>query len=242
MRLRHIAKNIKDQNWLAVVLDFFIVVSGVFIGIQLGNWNDGRQVKQALIEAENRLQAEHTANLEAIDRFLSDVDLRLGAAQTAITTLQDCAVDAAAQNDVTIGVNAIRGTPGLTLRRTSLSAITGNDDFLSLLSPDRREAIKEFERNLIQTQDTLDWLEDRPFEKHIEDQDHLTFGPPVNLPGSETLHIRPIQLDAPLDIICQDKDLLGAFYLWERTATFQSFRAGQIRDRVTALSEQKPDN
>lgn len=42
MILRRITKHVKDQNWFAVGLDFFIVVVGVFIGIQVSNWNAGR--------------------------------------------------------------------------------------------------------------------------------------------------------------------------------------------------------
>lgn len=40
MLLRSITKHIKEQNWFAVAIDFIIVVFGVFIGIQLGNWNE----------------------------------------------------------------------------------------------------------------------------------------------------------------------------------------------------------
>lgn len=40
MLLRRITKHVKDQNWFAVAIDFIIVVFGVFIGIQLGNWNE----------------------------------------------------------------------------------------------------------------------------------------------------------------------------------------------------------
>ncbi|GLQ21683.1 hypothetical protein ACFFUB_09335 [Algimonas porphyrae] len=42
MRLRRITEHIRDQNWTAVALDFFIVVIGVFIGIQVANWNAAR--------------------------------------------------------------------------------------------------------------------------------------------------------------------------------------------------------
>jgi len=42
MLLRSITKHIKEQNWFAVTLDFVIVVFGVYIGIQLGNWNEER--------------------------------------------------------------------------------------------------------------------------------------------------------------------------------------------------------
>lgn len=40
MILRSLTKHVKDQNWFAVGLDFAIVVVGVFIGIQVANWND----------------------------------------------------------------------------------------------------------------------------------------------------------------------------------------------------------
>ncbi len=42
MRLRSLTKHIKDQNWFAVALDFFIVVFGVFMGLQVSNWNAAR--------------------------------------------------------------------------------------------------------------------------------------------------------------------------------------------------------
>ena len=42
MLLRRVIEHVKAQNWTAVGLDFVIVVVGVFIGIQVANWNDAR--------------------------------------------------------------------------------------------------------------------------------------------------------------------------------------------------------
>lgn len=57
MLLRSITEHVKAQNWTAVALDFAIVVVGVFVGIQVSNWNDAasdriseRQVLAALLE------------------------------------------------------------------------------------------------------------------------------------------------------------------------------------------------
>ncbi len=47
MLLRRIINHVKDQNWFAVALDFVIVVVGVFMGIQLGNWNDARATRMS---------------------------------------------------------------------------------------------------------------------------------------------------------------------------------------------------
>lgn len=46
MLLRRVTKHVKDQNWFAVCIDFVIVVIGVFIGIQVANWNDAQGDRQ----------------------------------------------------------------------------------------------------------------------------------------------------------------------------------------------------
>lgn len=42
MLLRRIKAHIEKENWFAVFVDFLIVVAGVFIGIQVANWNETR--------------------------------------------------------------------------------------------------------------------------------------------------------------------------------------------------------
>ena len=42
MILRRIAQHVRQQNWTAIAIDLVIVVVGVFLGIQLGNWNADR--------------------------------------------------------------------------------------------------------------------------------------------------------------------------------------------------------
>ncbi len=43
MILRRTTEHVKTQNWFAVGIDLLIVVIGVFIGIQVSNWNDSRK-------------------------------------------------------------------------------------------------------------------------------------------------------------------------------------------------------
>ncbi len=58
MLLRRITKHVKDQNWFAVGIDFFIVVSGVFIGLQVANWNEARQERSQADLAMERIVAD----------------------------------------------------------------------------------------------------------------------------------------------------------------------------------------
>lgn len=61
MILRSVMKHVREQNWFAVGLDFLIVVVGVFIGIQVANWNDAQRDRQAETLYLDRLHGEIAA-------------------------------------------------------------------------------------------------------------------------------------------------------------------------------------
>ncbi|GJL95755.1 MAG: hypothetical protein DHS20C05_21600 [Hyphococcus sp.] len=70
MILRRITEHVKAQNWTAVALDFVIVVVGVFIGIQVSNWNDARVQKQSARTYIERIRGDLTANQEDLNQRL----------------------------------------------------------------------------------------------------------------------------------------------------------------------------
>ena len=51
MLLRSITKHVREQNWFAVGLDFFIVVVGILIAFQISNWNTARNNSERAHEA-----------------------------------------------------------------------------------------------------------------------------------------------------------------------------------------------
>ncbi len=66
MILRRITEHVKTQNWLAVGIDFFIVVVGVFIGLQFSNWNEARQERAQEADYVQRLHDEAKAGLDGL--------------------------------------------------------------------------------------------------------------------------------------------------------------------------------
>ncbi|WOJ93810.1 hypothetical protein R0135_01255 [Congregibacter variabilis] len=69
MILRSLTKHVKDQNWFAVVIDFGIVVVGVFIGIQVANWNDERSEQRRDTALLVRLQTDFERIVEFGERI-----------------------------------------------------------------------------------------------------------------------------------------------------------------------------
>ena len=76
MILRSVVKHVSDQNWFAVGIDFLIVVVGVFIGIQVSNWNDeaGRLAKeQAYLALIHEELMQNTRRSEKILEYYTKV-------------------------------------------------------------------------------------------------------------------------------------------------------------------------
>ncbi len=62
MILRRVIAHFRKQEWTAIFLDFLIVVVGVFIGIQVSNWNAEQNYRRTARDYVVRIQGELAAN------------------------------------------------------------------------------------------------------------------------------------------------------------------------------------
>lgn len=92
MLLRRVTKHVKDQNWFAVGLDFVIVVVGVFIGIQVANWNDAQGDRQS-----ETIILQNIANDIRAD--LADYESAIDGAYGKITVINYTLKSASVKND-----------------------------------------------------------------------------------------------------------------------------------------------
>jgi hypothetical protein len=58
MLLGRVIEHVREQNWTAVGIDFAIVVIGVFVGIQVSNWNEERETSRKGAIFSERLRAD----------------------------------------------------------------------------------------------------------------------------------------------------------------------------------------
>jgi hypothetical protein len=76
--LRSITEHVRAQNWTAIVLDFVIVVVGVFIGIQVSNWNESlafEKREQMLLRGLHDEVAQNLADAQSKgDAFMVGAD------------------------------------------------------------------------------------------------------------------------------------------------------------------------
>lgn len=92
MILRSLTKHVKDQNWFAVGLDFAIVIVGVFIGIQVSNWNESQREQALLRDYLHRLSDDFSLSIDGTERTRQFVTTNLNNLGVVLSSLRDCAV------------------------------------------------------------------------------------------------------------------------------------------------------
>jgi hypothetical protein len=78
MILRRVIAHFKKQEWTAIAIDFLIVVGGVFIGIQVSNWNAARKdesdARLFLLRLHEDIEQTNMLSARLIDRRLGYPD------------------------------------------------------------------------------------------------------------------------------------------------------------------------
>lgn len=241
MLLRRMSEHVRGQNWFAVVLDFLIVVFGVFIGFQLTTWNDNRQLDEAFAQARIRLIAEHEANITAVQALIRQNETSLPVVRTALAALKTCDLAPETEAAFLKGLNQIRGTQSLKLRGSALRALTHNEGLLARQTETERNMLGEFERTLDRMQVNLDFLEHLPFDSPVEDHPAVAAGDLLEMRLSDAewdvIAYRPLILAVPFSDACRDRALAKHFHEWERVASFQTLRARQFQASIEANLE-----
>ncbi len=143
MLLRRVMKHVRDQNWLAVGIDFLIVIVGVFIGIQVANWNDARVETQretiylaALKEDFNQIIAELEADARSYESMANAMTFLLGQSQkpSPDTSVEDL-------NNAAEQLIKMEGTP---IVADTYSNLTGSGDLSILKSQALKNELASF--------------------------------------------------------------------------------------------------
>ena len=77
MTLRRILQHFGAQNWFAVWIDLAVVVVGVFIGIQVANWNEARLEAARKKQVVDALIADISDSILVSQKFVQQIDLGL---------------------------------------------------------------------------------------------------------------------------------------------------------------------
>ena len=92
MILRRITEHVKAQNWFAVGVEFVIVVVGVFVGIQVDNWNQARIERHKEQEHLVLLDRDLKRDVEVLDELHAKIAPHAEGAQLILNSISGEAV------------------------------------------------------------------------------------------------------------------------------------------------------
>lgn len=147
MLLRRVMDHVKTQNWTAVALDFVIVVVGVFIGIQVANWNEARaeraqeaailaQLNAEFLEIENALQKQVTIR----ERYVADIGRLIAGLERAGPMPEDSVIKRA--------LIALRSTGRRPAQSAAYLQLTANGELARLSNEDLKQALIQYHTRL----------------------------------------------------------------------------------------------
>ena len=240
MLLRRITQHVKDQNWFAVGIDFWIVVVGVFFGIQIGNWNEVRLDHQALNQAHDRMVVEARNNIETLEETMKKHAPMVENFQAAIEDIQACRNDGESKKRIETAVESISSTMSPNYQNTAISHLTTSERLLERQTAERREQYLEYANSLSArmnySQKVFENMEARAYDLHP----FIDYGPFFNSDavGDNWGNLRLLVLAVEPAIACQDDAFRKLFYRWESGHTYQmDLMTFVIADTKTFLEE-----
>ena len=219
MILRRLKAHVEAENWFAVAIDFAIVVVGVFIGIQVANWNDMRADRQTFEDAMVRFVDETKTNLETLDALDAEIAIKLDKVGSGYEALLSCADDPETLERVNIAINELNWTYGLPLRRIVLDEIATTPRLLQFLCEDQRQRLADAQYKFGVYLSEARHAELSPLQTRMETNPVIAVGDKtlsssVYLGVEYTDEIWPLSLAVPVSEACQDNNLVKDFYAY----------------------------
>ena len=90
MILRRLSGHVRAQNWVAVGLDFLIVVVGVYLGVALGDWSDARRDRALAADYLARVHADLVAAAAASEAMADDYGRDAALYEEMLVALETC--------------------------------------------------------------------------------------------------------------------------------------------------------
>ncbi|MBP8081362.1 MAG: hypothetical protein KAY12_04310 [Arenimonas sp.] len=97
MILRRLAEHLRHQHWTAIGIELAIVVLGVFIGMQVSNWNEERRDRALERQYLERLREDIASSMSGAQDGIEKMESQGRKATLMLESLSACRLDEAGQ-------------------------------------------------------------------------------------------------------------------------------------------------
>ncbi len=217
MLLRSITKHVRDQNWFAVFLDFFIVVFGVFMGLQVSNLNTARQ--QGIL-ADNyllRLHADMTRSINSTQFMKAFMQNNANNIALVNESLKACRIEEARKDNFANGLLHAGKLVPASLISGTLDEMRSTGGLGLIKNLQVRDAINEVIREIEHQNRVWGAIHGRASGSHIYIDQRVIFSPKTPKGGTE--NVSWDALDIEFEKLCEDRKFQGSLSSLQRLAS-----------------------
>ncbi|OGT55357.1 MAG: hypothetical protein A3E01_06500 [Gammaproteobacteria bacterium RIFCSPHIGHO2_12_FULL_63_22] len=98
MILRKLTQALREQNWTAIVIEFVLLVSGVFLGLQVATWNEQRRDRALERQYLERLREDFSLSVTGAESNIENMELQARRATLVLDRLRACRLEEGAQH------------------------------------------------------------------------------------------------------------------------------------------------
>lgn len=203
MLLRRVIEHVRAQNWTAVVLDFFIVVIGVFVGLQVSNWNETRLVRAEEKIYLQRLHEDVSASIEANLEEMADRTRQAEQATLVLESLKACSVRPADRDVFAQGLFTLGKFGSTQFVRTAFEELKSTGKFDVISNAELRKRLFALVRDLDEQNEATKAVQAR-MEPHIlYTETHVGFNITAPISGNSKFSFDDLDFD--LGQLCADR-------------------------------------
>lgn len=143
MLLRRLKEHVRGENWFAVALDLLVVIVGLFIGLQVDTWWEGRKEAQLESVYLMEIQEDFEANRSSLEEQIRQTEQIIKDMITlhAQSLLPEPGLSSSELNTRFI---SIHNMPTLILVTRAYDHLTGSGDLKLLTSRPLKNALAEY--------------------------------------------------------------------------------------------------
>ncbi len=210
MILRRVIKHFREQEWTAIFLDFLIVVVGVFVGLQVQNWNElrleHRLERQYLERLRDDLTRSKLAAVQSVDTVQKQVDNQ----GVMIKALQACALNEAARPAFDEGLRTIGQTQPLSLVRGTLDELQSTGRMGLIRNLELRKAINDLLEGYEGSAKLLEFITARFSPQMVYIDQRMVRDLPAGIVTASEYPVADISISYDFPVLCKDTHYVGA--------------------------------
>lgn len=141
MIIRRLAKAIQEQNWFTVTLEVLIVVIGIFLGLQVNDWNQDRKDRTEEVLYIERLIEDMEASITETNRHNSFQTRSAKRGAIILSALKACEIKPEYEDDVASGFYHLGKVLPVDLARTTIDELRASAKFRIIQNSELRQAL-----------------------------------------------------------------------------------------------------